>query len=151
MASRPWSDEDLLEVLKDALAAARAVPRGFVEAGKAAYAWRTIDAELAHLLYDSANHGTAPLLRAEDATLRALRYASAGLTIELELTPDALLGQILPAQPGSVGVFVAAEEVAAAHIDELGFFAVRPVPPGPFRLLVRAASGASGLTGWVTP
>ncbi|MBM7813870.1 hypothetical protein [Saccharothrix algeriensis] len=49
------SDEVLLRELAEALAEARTVPEEFVEAGRAAFAWRTVDAELVVLLtsYDS--------------------------------------------------------------------------------------------------
>src|SRR5438093_422490 len=107
MASRWWSDDDqLLAALDEALRAARAVPRGFVEAGKAAYTWRGVDAELAALTYDSALDQPRALAasRAEPAPLRALTFVSAELTVELEVTEDALLGQIVPAQPGEVEV-----------------------------------------------
>ena len=46
-------DDDLLALLRDALAEQREVPTRFVEAGKATFAWRSIDAELAALAYDS--------------------------------------------------------------------------------------------------
>ena len=58
-------DEDLLALLRDALAEQREVPTRFVEAGKATFAWRSIDAELADW---------RPLPR-------YLAYASAALTL----------------------------------------------------------------------
>jgi hypothetical protein len=153
MASQWWNDDDqLLAVLKDALRTEEAQPREFVEAGKAAYAWRTVDAELAALTYDSAGDaGLVGVTRSESATLRALTFASADLTIELEVTPEALLGQITPVQAGSVSVQVGTAEVSSAPIDELGFFIIRPVPAGAFRLLCRTASGAAVLTALVSP
>jgi len=153
MASQWWNDDDqLLAVLKDALRTEEAQPREFVEAGKAAYAWRTVDAELAALTYDSAGDaGLVGVTRSESATLRALTFASADLTIELEVTPEALLGQITPVQAGSVSVQVGTAEVSSAPIDELGFFTIRPVPAGAFRLLCRTASGAAVLTALVSP
>jgi hypothetical protein len=154
MASRWWSDDDdLLELLKDALRIEREMPRGFVEVGKAAYVWRTIDAELAALTYDSAWDAgdLSAATRAENATLRALTFASGGLTIELEVTPEALFGQITPAQPGVVSVRVEAYETGSVPIDELGFFVVRPVPAEPFRLLLGTELGETVLTGWVSP
>jgi hypothetical protein len=154
VADRWWVDDDrLLAVLKEALGAAHAVPREFVEAGKAAYAWRTIDAELAALTYDSAGDAGVPsaATRADPAALRALTFASAHLTIELEITPDAVLGQLTPAQAGSVSAHVGAGEVASAPIDELGFFIVSPVPTQSFRLLCQTTSGDSSLTGWISP
>ena len=154
MADQWWSDDDeLLEVLKDAMTVAREMSRGFVDAGKAAYAWRTIDAELAALTYDSAWDADQldTATRAENATLRALTFASGGLTIELEVTPEALLGQIAPAQAGVVSVRVDTQETASAQIDEVGFFIIRPVPAGSFRLLCSTDSGESVLTGCVSP
>lgn len=155
MASQWWSDdEQLLGVLKEALDAEPAVPREVIEAGKAAWAWRTIDAELAALTYDSAadpdllGAGT----RAEPASLRALTFTRADLTIELEVTGDGLVGQITPARAGeSVVVRIGTAGAAFARTDELGFFAIRRVPTQPFRLLIRTATGAAVLTGWVSP
>jgi hypothetical protein len=162
MSSQWWTDDDqLLAALDDALGTAQAVPPEFVEAGKAAYAWRTIDAELAALTYDSATDAElVSATRAEPATLRALTFASAGLTIDLEVRPDELLGQVSPEQAGRVTAYagtVAADdepgttEVGTAGIDELGFFIIRPLPVEPFRLLCQTAAGLMVLTGWVSP
>jgi hypothetical protein len=153
--ANPWwaDDDELLAVLKGALTAAEAVPRSFIEAGRAAYTWRTIDAELAVLTYDSA--GDAGLLagatRADSAALRALTFASNRLTIEVELTPDGLLGQITPPQAGSVTAKAGELDVATAVIDDLGFFALHPLPTRPFRLLVDMPSGETAVTGWISP
>jgi hypothetical protein len=145
-------DDQLLEVLRDALSVVREMPRRFVEVGKAAYVWRTIDAELAALTYDSAwDTGALAPTRAESATLRALRYASDRLTIELEPTPDEVLGRVSPPEAGTVSVRADTVELGSAPIDHLGSFVVRPVPSGPFRLICHTASGASVLTGWVLP
>ena len=85
MATQWWNDDDqLLEVLREAVTIAREMPADFVAVGKAAYAWRTIDAELAALTYDSAwQTEELSLTRAESAELRMLTFASEGLTIEL--------------------------------------------------------------------
>jgi len=161
MVNQWWSDDDqLLGVLKDALSTEHAVPPEFIEAGKAAYAWRTIDAELATLTYDSASEAVSAT-RAESATLRALTFASADLTIELEVTPDALLGQISPVQSGRITAYVGGTEpgppeigtttAGSAAIDELGFFILSPVPAESFRLLCQTASGTTAVTGLISP
>ncbi|MFC6534763.1 hypothetical protein [Nonomuraea rubra] len=105
--SEAWDDHELLARLRAAIEAAEAVPRDFVEAGKSAFAWREIDldmelAELAELTYDSAMHREeeAAALRADSAVLRALTFAATQLTIELEITEGALLGQVVPPQAG---------------------------------------------------
>jgi hypothetical protein len=153
MASQWWSDDDqLFGALDDALRGARAVPRSFVEAGKAAYTWHDVDAELAALTYDSAldEEHVLAASRAEPAPLRALTFASAELTVEIEVTDDALLGQIVPPQPGELEARLADGQVTTAPVDELGCFVIRPIPSGSFRLHCRTAGGAAVLTDWLT-
>lgn len=150
MAGEPWpSDEFLVAALKDALRAADSVPPEFVAAGKAVHSWDALDAELAALVADSALDAAAT--RAEPASLRALTYSSAAVTIELEVTRQAILGQLLPPQAGTVTVHARAAEVTEVAADRLGFFAIRPAPSGPFRLRCRTPSGVDVMTGWITP
>ncbi len=153
MAGPWWRDDDqLLELLRDAMSTAREMPAAFVDAGKAAYAWRTIDAELAALTYDSAwDAEELTLTRAESAMLRTLTFTSDALTIELELTPHEVLGQISPPQGGTVRLTADSEDVGTTPIDDLGFFIVRPAPRHPFRLVCQIAAGITVLTGWISP
>jgi len=153
MSSQWWTDDDqLLELLRDALRTTREMPAGFVDVGKAAYAWRTIDAELAALTYDSAwDAEEFTLTRAESAMLRTLTFSSDALTIELELTPHEVLGQISPPQGGTVRLATDSEDVGTTPIDDLGFFILRPAPNHPFRLVCQIAVGVTVLTGWISP
>ena len=153
-----WDDEELLAALGQALAARRAVPPEFVTAAKNAFAWHNIDAELAQLTYDSV-HGpeVAAHTRAESASIRALTFTSARLVIELEVTEDTLIGQVVPAQAATIEVQAHADEVQAhadverqIDADEIGCFTIQPIPRGPFRLRCRAAGGINVLTGWIT-
>jgi hypothetical protein len=148
-----WDDDELLAALGQALAARRAVPREFVEAGQSAFAWRNIDAELAQLTYDSARGAEPePALRAapEAASIRALTFTSAHLTIELEVTRDALVGQVIPVQAGTIEVQSQGGPATAFPADEIGCFSIAPIPAGPFRLYCRTAAGVDAVTGWVT-
>jgi len=145
-------DERLLAELGKAVRAAAEVPARFVEAGKAAFAWRTVDAELAELSHDSAAL-VGPALagtRAEHATLRALTFVASELTVEVEVTADALLGQVVPPAAGEVEVHGRSGPAGSVPIDEVGWFVVRPVPARMVRLHVRTADGRSVLTQWVT-
>ncbi|WBQ08233.1 hypothetical protein [Kribbella sp. CA-293567] len=145
-------DEELLEVLRDAMSTAREMPAGLVAAGRAAYAWRTIDAELAALTYDSAwETEELALTRAESAELRTLTFSTEGLSIELELTPHEVLGQLSPPQPGTVRLSSDSDALGTLPIDDLGFFIVRPVPRHPFRVICETAAGFTVLTGWISP
>ena len=146
-----YDDEELLAVLRQALAERQAVPPEFVEAAKNAFAWHNIDAELAELTYDSSRDAEpAPSTRAETASIRALTFTSAHLTIELEVTRDSLLGQSVPAQPGTIKVQLRDGAETTVPADEIGRFTIRPMPTGTFRLHCRTSADADALTGWIT-
>lgn len=153
MSQQWWKDDDqLLAALGEALRSERSVPAEFIEMGKAAFSWRGIDAELATLTYDSVfEDAEAELagLRCEPASLRYLTFTSAELTLEIEVTDDAILGQLVPPGPGGVEVRTTDGIVITAAIDQGGGFTVRPVPRGSFRLYCHATNGASVLTNWV--
>lgn len=146
-----WDDETLLASLRQAVRDRRSVPPEFVEAGKNAFAWHNIDAELAELTYDSARASDHVLsMRAESATIRALTFSSAHLTIELEVTADSLVGQVIPAKPAMLTVQPSAGTETLLPADEIGCFAIHPIPPVPFRLHCRTENGVDVLTGWIT-
>ncbi len=151
MTSQQWGDDDhLLAALGEAVRAARAVPPEFTAAGQAAFTWRTIDAELAALTFDSAAAEPAVAVRAEEASPRFLTFAGSELTIELEIGSDSIVGQITPAGSGHVDACPAAGPAMMAEIDEIGCFIIRPLPPSPFRLHCHLGSGSSVLTTWIT-
>jgi hypothetical protein len=146
-----YDDEELLAALRQALAERQVVPPEFVEAAKNAFAWHNIDAELAELTYDSSRDAEpASRTRAETASIRALTFTSAHLTIELEVTHDSLLGQIVPAQPGTIKVQLRDGAETAVPADEIGRFMIRPMPAGAFRLHCKTSADADALTGWIT-
>ena len=137
MTPDDWTEEELLGELQAALLAEQEVPGALVDAGKAVWTWRSLDAELAALTYDSALEAMAEQLvatRSEAATLRSLTYASQSLTIELEVTRDALLGQVQPAQAARAELVTRDGAVTPVDVDEVGWFAVRPAPRSPFRI-----------------
>jgi hypothetical protein len=143
-------DEQLLAALGEALRARQAVPEWFVETGKNAYAWHNIDAELAQLTYDSSrDEDTVAAVRSEAASIRALTFTSARLSIELEVAQSSLLGQIIPPRAGTLEVHTTAG-VTCSPVDEIGCFVVDPIPSSPFRLRCRTQDGADVLTGWIT-
>lgn len=162
MLADGWDDDELLAALRQAVREREAVPPEFVEAGRNAFAWRNFDAELAQLTYDSAEEAarhddtmaavrTGPASgRAERASVRALTYTSVHLTIELEVTQDSLLGQVVPAQPATIRMQPRSGKETSLEADEIGRFSVQPIPPGPFRLHCRTAPGVDAVTGWIT-
>jgi hypothetical protein len=149
--TKGWDDEEVLAALQQALRAQRAVPPEFIEAGKNAFAWRNIDAELAQLTYDSTLDPALELsLRAEAASIRALTFTSAHLTIELEVAQDSLLGQIIPAQPATIKIQPREGAETALATDEIGCFSIQPIPAGQFRMHCHTAADVDALTGWIT-
>jgi hypothetical protein len=145
-----WDDERLLAALREAGRARREVPDGFVQAARAAYAWHNLDSELAQLTYDSQRDDAASVtVRAETASVRALTFTSASVTIELEVTGHSVLGQISPAREGTVEARTSAGAVVTVPVDEIGCFSVDPKPASPFRLRCRTADGADVATGWI--
>jgi hypothetical protein len=146
-----WDDETVLAALREALRARQAVPPEFVEAAKSAFAWHNIDAELAQLTYDSTRESAEVLsVRAEAAPIRALTFSSAHLTIELEVTPDSLIGQVVPAQAATVVIHAGDGAETLFPTDETGCFSVRPIPPATFRLHCRTETGLEVLTRWIS-
>jgi hypothetical protein len=143
-------DDELLAALGEAIQAREEVPEWFVETGKNAYAWHNIDAELARLTYDSSRDRDAvAVVRSEAASIRALTFTSAQLSVELEVTAGSLVGQIIPPRAGTLEVHTTAG-VASSPVDEIGCFAVTPIPNSPFRLRCRTEDGTDVLTGWIT-
>jgi hypothetical protein len=89
------------------------------------------------------------VVRSEAASIRALTFTSAQLSIELEVGEGSLLGQIIPPRAGTVETHTRAG-VTTSPVDEIGSFAVEPIPASPFRLRFRTTDDLDVLTGWIT-
>jgi hypothetical protein len=142
-------DDKLLADLREAVKSREDVPAWFVETGKSAYAWHNIDAELAQLTYDSySDQPLAVATRSETASIRALTFTSPHLSMELEVADGSLLGQISPPRTGTLEIHTKAG-ITTTSVDDIGLFAVDPIPDSPFRLRCRTADGADVLTAWI--
>ena len=149
MTAAWWlDDEEFVAIVRKAL---EPVPESFITAGKAAFAWHNIDAELAALTYDSAQDALAGAgTRAEPASLRSLTFDAENLTIELEIIDDVLHGQLVPAHAGTVEVRHPDGEARSVEVNDVGYFTVSPLPAGRFRLYCAPAEGDAVLTDWIT-
>lgn len=148
-------DAELLDELRAVLGRADPVPPEVVEAARAAFGWRRLDAELAELLHDSSLDeerlaGVRGGVGRSDP--RLLTFEAGPLTVEVEVAAVGarrrLVGQLVPAQPAVVEVRHAGGTVAA-RADELGRFAAGGIEPGPVSLRCRPAAGAAVETTWV--
>ena len=146
-----WDDDDrLLAELGDAVRDRRAVPERFVEIARASFAWHDVDVELAAMRYDSASSGLPAGVRAGPSDVRALTFEAARVTLEVELSREALVGQVVPPQSGSAELWADGADPLTVVVDENGWFHLGLPPTQPFRLCVRTAAGTV-LTDRVTP
>jgi hypothetical protein len=148
--SEGWDDEVLITALRQAVHARQAVPADFVAAAKNAFTWHNIDAELAQLTYDSSCEAEPVRgTRSEAASIRSLTFTSAHMTIELEVSQDSLIGQIVPPQAGTIKILHRDSPETEVTADEIGCFSIHPIPSGPFRLHCRTTAGLDAFTGWI--
>jgi hypothetical protein len=151
MAGDEKADDALLAELATALGPEMAPPPELVEAAKASFTWRTIDAELADLAHDSlVDLGVG--VRA-GASPRILTFESAALTIEVEVdeTPGQrrLIGQLVPGGPADLELRTTGTP-ATGRADELGRF-VLSLPAERCRASIRCMRPEGGAveSAWV--
>lgn len=140
------ADDALLAELARVLDAHDPPPPPVVEAARAAWTWRTIDAELAELHFDSA----LETLEVRGLSWpRQLSFESRELTIEVEVDGEGLVGQVVP--PAAVDILLVRPDGAqvAARSDAIGHFTFAGVARGTVRLQVTAPDG-SVTTQWFT-
>ena len=136
-------DARLEEELRELAARLEPVPDRLVQAALDAYAWRTIDAELAELAFDSLADQDAALVRGQQQE-RLLSFRASGLTIEVEVTAAGparrLIGQLVPAQRAEVEIRHQ-DEVVTVATDEFGRFAAERLRAGPVSMRFGPAPG----------
>jgi hypothetical protein len=146
--------EDLLAELRVAGLVIDPVPERVMFAAKASLSWRTIDAELAELTYDSAlDDDRLSLVRGATAA-RMLTFSAGELTVDVEVEGTdgeiRLIGELAPAQQATV-VVRHADGTTEVETDEDGRFRTGVLPAGPISLNLRlAAGGATVQTEWIT-
>jgi hypothetical protein len=135
-------DEALMAALNRALHPDVKVPERFLEMADSCYTWRLIDAELATLAYDSAEDIEADATtRSESAPLRALTFEASDLTFELDLMPEGLAGQLIPAQAGELEIQFLDGRTTSVQANSFGYFLISPIPKIPFRLRCQCSDG----------
>jgi hypothetical protein len=147
-------DELFLEELRALAVQGDPVPERVLAAARGSFTWRTIDAELAELAYDSTlDAERLSTVRSED-TIRLLTFETSELTIELEVTAvedrRRIQGQLVPASAGVVEVRHAGG-LLELEVDSVGRFSADEVEPGPVSLRWRGDEpGSAVTTEWVT-
>ena len=142
-------NDELFEELRSVLNRTDPVPAEVTDFAKTALGWRRLDAELAELLEDSALESEAPALARGTAGVRSLTFRSDELTIDVEVQPGMLLGQLAPAAAATMELQVENGSVAAtAESDALGRFRLPIQGDGRFRLRVLRPGASAVETSW---
>jgi hypothetical protein len=145
-------DEQLIEELRAVAARMDGPPPEVEEAARAAFSWRTIDAELAELTYDSLLDDR-PLAGMRGAGgPQVLSFESPEVTIDVEISVQPgerrrLVGQLAPPQPASVEIRTL-HGTTPVNADDLGRLLADGLPPGPLSLRCHLASGGVIVTEW---
>jgi hypothetical protein len=147
-------DEGLLQELRAAARRFDPPPDSVLEAARASLTWRTIDAELAALEFDSAVDLAVTTVRSSEGP-RLLTFAAPGLNIEVQVSPVGprrqLVGQLVPAQPARIDVRHAGG-VTTVQADQLGRFGADAISAGPVSLRCHLGDAPSSLpvvTEWI--
>ncbi len=143
--SSSTDDEGLMEELARAMAEVEAVPDHRREAARAAFTWRTIDEELLALTHDSLELADAAVRGELD--VRTLGFQSDGLSLEIEVDGDRVVGQVLDGQVDEVVVESVEDGSHTIPVDSSGIFSM-VVPAGSVRFGVRV-EGVLRRTPWV--
>lgn len=126
-------DTDLLEEeLRQAAAVLDPLPPALLQCAVDAYALYSLEARVAELTFDSLVDAI-PVRGATDVP-RMLTFTAGEVTLDVEVTAEGLLGQVLPPQPGRVEVLGGPLRGVSLVADELGRFATADAPAGPFAL-----------------
>jgi hypothetical protein len=141
------SDDDFLARIDDAFEhSLDPIPDRLTVVAREAFGWRLADAELAELLFDSANDELAGV-RGISMQRRSFRFASGNFVIRVHLTSASMIVMIEP--PMSVTCTVATSDAITEHrTDELGEIVI-DAPELPVRLEVDLPSGRV-VTPWIT-
>lgn len=148
-------DDALMALLGEAVAEADAVSDARREAARAAFTWRSVDDELAELLHDSALDAGAAV-RSSAGGPRSLAFGRSGLTLEVEVDGDQLLGEVIATGDAASGEGLASVTLqrpdtpdVTTTVDAAGFFRFAGIGTGAVRFVVERG-GWSLTTPWVT-
>ncbi|MEV2213298.1 hypothetical protein AB0H86_17900 [Streptomyces sp. NPDC050997] len=140
-------DGDLLEEeLRRAAGILDPVPPALRQLAVEAYALHDLDAQLAELTFDSLTDAI-PVRGATDVP-RMLTFHSGDVTLDVEVTAQGLMGQVLPPRSGTVEVLNGPQPGVPLLADDMGRFASDTTPAGPFALRLRTG-GQVVVTQWL--
>jgi hypothetical protein len=141
------TDGDLLEEeLREAARVLDPVPAALRLLAVEAYALHDLDAQLAELTFDSLTDAIP--VRGTTDVPRMLTFHSGGVTVDVEVTEQGLMGQVLPPQPATLEVLGGPQAGTPLAVDDMGRFMSGTAPTGPFALRLRTG-GQVVVTEWL--
>jgi hypothetical protein len=142
-------EEKIMSLLQLGLQQSDPVPPDVTDFAKAALSWRTIDAELAQLSYDSSDETTSATVRST-ASARIVGFEAGEWMIDLEhdLATRELRGQVQPTGRLEIELHVVGA-VLVTETDDLGRFSFDGVEAGPVALVLRVEGDETVKTEWI--
>ncbi|MFC8358294.1 hypothetical protein ACFUIY_00320 [Streptomyces griseorubiginosus] len=139
---------DLLEEeLRQATAILDPVPTALRQIAVEAFALHDLDSRIAELSFDSVVDALP--VRGATAAPRMLTFHAGEVTVDVELTAQGLMGQVLPPRPARIEVLSGPRPGAPLTTDDMGRFTCEVPPTGPFALRLRTDEGVI-VTDWLT-
>jgi hypothetical protein len=138
---------DLLEEeLRQATAILDPVPPALRQIAVEAFALHGLDDRIAELSFDSVVDALP--VRGAAGAPRMLTFHAGEVTIDVELTPQGLMGQVLPPRSARIEVLTGPQAAAPLTTDDMGRFTYETSPAGPFALRLRTGEGVI-VTDWL--
>lgn len=142
-------ERELLGRLRAGLDDTDPVPSDVTEFARAAFTWRSIDAELAELDFDSVDEDMPTGVRSS-ATARMVSFQAGQwmLDVEYDDTTGRLMGHISPESTYTLELHTAGA-LFSTESDERGRFEAEGIERGPVSLVLRFPDGQTIKTQWV--
>ena len=137
----------LEEELRQATAILDPVPPALRQIAVEAFALHDLDSRIAELSFDSVIDAIP--VRGAVAAPRMLTFHAGEVTVDVELTAQGLMGQVLPPQSARIEVLSGPQAGAPLTTDDMGRFTSEASPSGPFALRLRTGEGVI-VTDWLT-
>lgn len=143
------SESELIAALRQGLSESDPVPSDVSKFAKASYTWRSIDAELAELEYDSAEE-TLPSGVRSSATARMISFQVGQwmLDIEYDESSGRLIGAISPGTAYAIDLH-SPGALFTTESDEDGRFTAEGISAGPLSMVLRFHDGGVIKTQWI--
>lgn len=141
-------DDALLAELKQALARSRHPQQEkLIMDAQDAFTFLAVSDEFAALVFDSLWEDKLETASRSLATIRTLTFESAGLSLELEVSGDGVVGQVSPPGAATVEAERADGRRSVVETDEFGSFTLASPGSGPMRFHVSRGDAVT-VTDW---